>query len=259
MKIGVFDSGLGGIFILKKIRELLPEYDYLYFGDTLNVPYGDKSEQDILRFTEQAVEYLFQNCCGLVVVACNTATAVAMDTLKKKYNNDGGKKVIGVVGSTARAVQDANIVTILATAATTKSKIFENKIKTYNPNIKVISIATPTFVPLIESGETEKLQNEIARYLEITKEYKVDKLILGCTHYPIVEEMFQKYLPAHTKLVSQGDIFPDRLRDFIRENNLDTKLSRGSGVEIYVSKMTQEVKNKVVSWFGQDKFVVDLL
>ncbi len=239
MKIGVFDSGLGGLVITKAFVEAMPEYDYVYYGDTLHLPYGEKTSGQILSYTIEAIKFLISQNCGLIIIACNTATSIALRYLQQRFIPSFAPdiKVLGVVIPTVEeALSDnASRVGVLATPATVRSHIYQTELHKIKPDLAVFEVAAPKLVPAIES-------DDFATAKTLAKEYigqfeHIDSLILGCTHYPLLKTEFRKLLPETTKVVSQDELMGDKLKDYLRRHiEIDIGLSRGGTLQILVSR-----------------------
>ena len=202
--IGVFDSGYGGLTILSKIREALPEYDYIYLGDNARTPYGTRSFEIVYEFTLQAVNKLFEMGCHLVILACNTASAKALRTIQMNDlpNIDPDRRVLGVIRPTAECIgsmTQTRHVGILATAGTIKSESYPLEVHKLFEDIKVSGEACPMWVPLVENNEAngEGADFFIRKYIDnlLAKDRQIDTLVLGCTHYPILLPKIQKFIP----------------------------------------------------------------
>ena len=212
--IGIFDSGYGGLTILSQIREQMPEYDFLYLGDNARTPYGTRSFEVVYEFTSQAVKALFDMGCSLVILACNTASAKALRTIQQidLPKIDPRKRVLGIIRPTVEYLGDitkSRHVGILATSGTIKSQSYPLEIKKLFPDITVSGEACPIWVPLVESGEaaSEGTDYFIKRHIDnlLAKDDKIDTIILGCTHYPILYDKIRRYTPAHINIVTQGE------------------------------------------------------
>ena len=210
--IGVFDSGYGGLTILSKIREALPEYDYIYLGDNARTPYGTSSFEIVYEFTLQAVNKLFEMGCHLVILACNTASAKALRTIQMNDlpNIDPDRRVLGVIRPTAECIgsmTQTRHVGILATAGTIKSESYPLEVHKLFEDIKVSGEACPMWVPLVENNEAngEGADFFIRKYIDnlLAKDRQIDTLVLGCTHYPILLPKIQKFIPQGVKVVAQ--------------------------------------------------------
>ncbi len=212
--IGIFDSGYGGLTILRQIRQYLPQYDYVYLGDNARAPYGPRSFEVIYNYTLQAVEALFQQGCRLVILACNTASAKALRTIQEndlpRWND--GRRVLGVIRPTIEALGDitkSRHVGLLATPGTVGSRSYDLELQKLYGDISLTSVACPMWVALVEYGEFDSpgadyfIQKRIETVMR--KDPEVDTLILGCTHFPLLMEKITKYTPAGVRLVSQGE------------------------------------------------------
>ncbi len=212
--IGVFDSGYGGLTILRQIRQYLPQYDYIYLGDNARAPYGPRSFEVIYNYTLQAVEALFERGCQLVILACNTASAKALRTIQErdlqKWND--GHRVLGVIRPTVEAlgsITRSRHVGLLATPGTVDSHSYELELQKLYNDIRLTSVACPMWVALVEYGEFDSPGADyfIKKRIEtvLRKDPAVDTLVLGCTHFPLLMEKITKYTPAGVRLVSQGE------------------------------------------------------
>ena len=204
--IGIFDSGVGGLTVLKEVVRALPQEDTIYFGDTARVPYGTKSPETVIRYSRQIARYLYSRDIKLLVVACNTASAVALASLQKEFSIP----VVGVIEPGARAaarVTASGKVGVIGTAATVASSAYTKAIKRINPEIEVVTRACPLFVPLAEEGWVD---NEVARmtaraYLGDLRDQGVDTLVLGCTHYPILKTVIAEVMGPQVTLVDSAE------------------------------------------------------
>lgn len=228
MKIGVFDSGLGGVVIAKALIEALPDYDYVYLGDTQHLPYGEKTSGQVLNYTLRAIKYLIHQECGLIIIACNTATAVSLRYLQKRFCplESPTTKVLGVIIPTLEeALQSApDKIAVIATKATIRSDIYKTELQKLLPHTPIFSLATPELVPAIEQADFHQADQVIQKYAPLLKNYPT--LILGCTHYPIIKDLIQKHLP-HTHLIAQNDFMGEKLKTYLaRHPEIETHLSR---------------------------------
>ncbi len=221
--IGIFDSGYGGLTILSEIKQLMPEYDYLYLGDNSRAPYGSRSFDVIYEFTKQAVLALFDRGCNLVILACNTASAKALRTIQQVDLPQIApqKRVLGIIRPTAEMVGDltqTRHVGIFGTLGTIQSESYQLEIKKLFPDIQVVGEACPMWVPLVENGKSDSdgadffIQENIQSLLK--KDSKIDTVILGCTHYPLLYNKIRKYLPD-IQIISQGTYIAESLRDYL--------------------------------------------
>lgn len=256
MKIGIFDSGLGGLLITKSLISTLPEYDYMYLGDTKRVPYGNRSQKVVYQFLEQGVRYLFEHGCVLVIVACNTASAEALRKIQKEFlpRYYSKRKVLGVIIPTAETVRDKNLknVGVLATQGTVNSKAYIREIKKLDRSITVIQQAAPLLVPIIENHTTRFANPVLAEYLKPFKDAKVEGIILGCTHYPILKKPIRKILGKKIEIISQDEFIGGKLKEYFhRHPEVMRKLSRSEKKEIYLTDITKAYQNLCVEWFGK--------
>lgn len=250
--IGVFDSGYGGLTILSKIREALPEYDYIYLGDNARTPYGTRSFEIVYEFTLQAVNKLFEMGCHLVILACNTASAKALRTIQMNDlpNIDPDRRVLGVIRPTAECIGNmtqTRHVGILATAGTIKSESYPLEVHKLFEDIKVSGEACPMWVPLVENNEAngEGADFFIRKYIDnlLAKDRQIDTLVLGCTHYPILLPKIQKFIPQGVKVVAQGEYVATSLKDYLhRHPEMDMKCTREGKCRFY----TTEAEDKFI-------------
>lgn len=261
MKIGIFDSGLGGLIVTRAIKNMLPEYDYVYLGDTKRVPYGNKSDTAVFEFTKQAIDYLFRKeNCLVVIIACNTASARALRQIQENYltKNFKDRKVLGVLIPAAEVASTYSRVGVLATLGTVASNTFEIEIKKMNKKTKVFQNPAPMLVPLIEEGENILARPFISKYLKPFTNKKIDALILGCTHYPLfkkeIRNEIKKIMPGEVKIISQDEIIPKKLKEYLKKHpEIENKLSLGGNVKILVTDKTQNMDRLVKKWFGSIK------
>ena len=232
MKIGVFDSGYGGLTILQAIRKVLPQYDYIYLGDNARAPYGTHSFEVIYRYTLQAVRYLFDQGCTLVILACNTASAEALRTIQQcdlpTINNASRKvNVLGVIRPTVEAVPtitQTGHVGILATPATVSSESYVLELAKISEAIQVAQQACPLWVPIIEAGEHESQGADffVDKYLQslLSRDPKIDTLVLGCTHYPLLLPKIEQWLKQdkQVRVIAQGSLVADSLADYLKRH-----------------------------------------
>ncbi|MBQ0005233.1 MAG: glutamate racemase [Clostridiales bacterium] len=219
--IGFFDSGLGGLTSVMELHEALPNEKVLYFGDTARTPYGSKSPETIREFAGQIVDYLVSKDVKLIIIACNTVTAMALDDLRARYPD---VPIYGVIGPVVRKVvsDGCRNVGIIATKATISSDIYAKKIKELDPSIETYSLACPAIVPLVEEGftDTEIMEKTVEYYMDsFVKENDFDNLILGCTHYPLVADHIRKLYPDLTLYNSSAEVV-NELKEYLTENDM---------------------------------------
>lgn len=222
--IGIFDSGYGGLTILEKIREKLPQYDYIYLGDNARTPYGTRSFEVVYEFTLQAVKKLFDLGCPLIILACNTASAKALRSIQQINlpQINANNRVLGVIRPTVECISNitnTKHIGVLATTGTIKSQSYPLEIQKLSPDVLVSSEACPMWVPLVENNEYQSegadyfIQKHINQLL--AKDPLIDTLILGCTHYPLLIEKIRKYTPSHIQIISQGEYVAASLDDYL--------------------------------------------
>jgi len=257
MRIGIFDSGVGGLIIAQAIRELMPEYDYVYLGDTKRVPYGNRSHEAVYQFTKEAVNYLSRKkSCALIVVACNTASARAVARIQKEMAKMPEGKHTKVLGVLVPACEEAALhsrVGVLATVGTVTSRSFVTEIKKLNAKCRVLQNPAPILVPLAEAGESELAKPFLKKYLEPLLKERVEAIVLGCTHYPIFKEEIKNLIPKGMRIISQDEFIPKKLADYLeRHGNIKKKLSKSGKVEILLTDKTQNIEDLTRAWFGEN-------
>lgn len=236
--IGVFDSGYGGLTILRSLRRALPDADFLYLGDNARAPYGSRSFETVYRFTLQAVEYLFRQGCPLVILACNTASAKALRTIQQRNlpTIDPTRRVLGVIRPTVEAVgahSRHGHIGLVGTPGTVASKSYDIEIAKAYPGFRLSSHACKLWAALVEAREADKPGADyfVRTDLEalFAQDPEIDSLILGCTHYPLLIDKIRQYLPEGVTILSQGDIVADSLLDYLRRHpEMDRRISRGA-------------------------------
>lgn len=257
--IGVFDSGYGGLTILKAIRERLPQYDYIYLGDNARAPYGSRSFDIVYNFTLQAVNKLFDCGCPLVILGCNTASAKALRNIQQldlPNMEDPSKRVLGVIRPTVEAVGDvtrSRHIGVLGTPGTIQSESYQIEIAKLYPGSRFVGQACPMWVPLVENDEAESdgadyfVKQEIDRLM--AKDPKIDTIILGCTHYPLLINKIKKYTPEGVRLVIQGDIVAESLARYLdRHSEMERRLTEGGGCT-YLTTENPEKFSQMASLF----------
>ena len=256
--IGIFDSGYGGLTILNAIRNRLPQYDYLYLGDNARAPYGPRSFNIVYRFTLEAVKYLFEQGCNLVILACNTASAKALRTIQQNDlpNIDPSKRVLGVIRPTVEKIGEISKtgnIGILGTAGTVQSQSYDIEIEKLHPSFKVFSQSCPLWVPLVENLEAhnEGADYFVEKYINqlLTQSSDIDSIILGCTQYPILIDKIKKFTPQHINIVEQGGIVADSLADYLsRHPEKDIRCSK-NGECTYLTTEDEDKFNNMASVF----------
>lgn len=259
--IGVFDSGYGGLTVLKEITARLPGYDYIYLGDNARSPYGARSFETVYRYTLECVEWLFEQGCHLVILACNTASAKALRTIQQNdlIHIDPSRRVLGVIRPTSEIIgkiTESKHVGILATSGTVQSESYLLEIEKFFPGIVVHQEACPMWVPLVENNEHDKEGADffIKKHVEniVKRDSMIDTILLACTHYPLLKKKISKYLPDHVKLLSQGEIVAASLEDYLqRHPEIDELCSRNGKQIFYTTDSTADFDNHASIFYGK--------
>ncbi len=259
--IGVFDSGYGGLTVLKEIVRKLPEYDYLYLGDNARAPYGNRSYDTVYHYTLQCVEWFFEKGCSLVILACNTASAKALRTIQQQDlpRLDPSKRVLGVIRPTAEIIgrfSETQEVGVLATQGTVVSESYPMEIAKFFPGLKVYQEACPMWVPLIENNEQLGhgadyfVKKNLHRVFEAGE--NIDVLLLGCTHYPLLREKIEEHLPVGVKLLAQGEIVAESLADYLqRHPEMAERCSRGGTRKFFTTDSTEDFDTHAPAFYGE--------
>ena len=252
--VGIFDSGYGGLTVLSKIKTLLPDYDYIYLGDNARSPYGNRSFERVYEFTLEAVKWFFDHGCHLVILACNTASAKALRTIQQVDlpKMDSDKRVLGVIRPTAEdvgCISKNGHIGIMGTEGTIQSKSYEIEIAKLHPLTTVIGEACPMWVPLVENREYDKpgadyfIKQHVNRLLR--RDPEVDTIILGCTHYPLLMDKIKQYLPKNIKVISQGNVVANSLKDYLKRHpEIDTKCTKGGTVRYFTTDSPDKFINQ---------------
>lgn len=260
--IGVFDSGYGGLTILKEFTRQLSQYDYIYLGDNARAPYGGRSFYVVYQYTLQAVEWLFSKGCHLVILACNTASAKALRTIQQNNlpNIDPDRRVLGVIRPSAETIGNltkSKNVGILGTAGTVISESYPIEIQKLFPEIKVFQQSCPLWVPLIENEEINNpgfeyfIKKDIESLLKQCPE--LDTIILGCTHYPIIYDSIKKYLPEKIKLISQDTIIANSLIDYLnRHPEMENKCTKNGEIKYFTTDIADVFASRGKLFLGKE-------
>lgn len=251
--VGVFDSGIGGLTVVKRLTSVLPNENIIYFGDTARVPYGTKSNATVIEYSLQAAEFLIKKGVKAIVVACNTASSVAIEELKKKYT----VPIIGMIEPGAKfAVKVTNNkkIGVIGTRATINNKAYSNNIKLINNDIQVFEKACPLFVPLAEEGFLNHQATQIIakEYLQELIEKEIDTLILGCTHYPILSEIIQNVVGESVTLVDSGVASAEVIRNEINRIGFETNSRTIGRISFYVSDIPLKFKEVAEIFLGKE-------
>lgn len=248
--IGVFDSGIGGLTVVREIIKQMPDVGIIYFGDTARYPYGNKSKETIERYSTEDVRFLIEHGVKIIVTACNTASALAIDKFRQEINVPLFEVITPAVEQAIKTTTNKRV-GVIGTRATIKSEIYKNKINEINPNINVIGKPCPLFVPLVEEGwldhsETKKI---IKSYLSPLKNKNIDTLILGCTHYPLLKPQIQAKIGRKVNLVDSAEEVVKKIQAYLAENpGIDLKGEN----EYYLSDISDHTRQIASKWLGQN-------
>jgi glutamate racemase len=260
--IGVFDSGYGGLTVLKEFVKLLPEYGYCYLGDNARTPYGTRSFETVYRYTLECVKHLFNEGCRLVILACNTASAKALRTVQQRDlpSLDPQRRVLGVIRPSAEAIGQytrSGHVGVLGTMGTIQSLSYPIEINKLNPHIRVFQEACPMWVPLVENNEYQKDGADyfVRRHMDnlLQQSTEIDVIVLACTHYPLLIDKINKYVPSGVRILSQGSIVAESLANYLRRHpEMDARLEKNR-VRVFQTTDSPELFDRYASiFFGED-------
>jgi len=257
--IGVFDSGIGGLTVLKEFQKELPDYDYVYLGDTARVPYGNRSPELVYEFSKQACDYLFDQGCELIIIACNTASGLALRKLQQEYlpaKNSETKRILGVIRPVAEFFADKNYekIGVIGTRGTINSEVYKKELENLGSKAKIFAQATPLLVPLIEENylnrpETKKI---LRNYLRPLRQNKVQSLILGCTHYPLLIKQIRQVMGKQVEIPNPAEIVAKSLADYLKRHpEIETKLSKNKQRKYLVTDLTENFEKMAERFLGQ--------
>ena len=260
--IGVFDSGFGGMTVLREIEKVIPQYDFLYLGDNARAPYGGRSFETVHAYTLDAVRWLFKQGCCLVILACNTSSAKALRTIQQKNLPDiaPDRRVLGVIRPVTESVggmTQSGHVGILATAGTVASQSYVIEIHKYFPGITVVQEACPMWVPLVENNESESDGADyfVKRHIEriLAADPLIDTMILGCTHYPLLQNKISRYLTPGVLVVSQGTIVARSLADYLRRHpEIEGQCSRQERRDFFTTEKADVFNQSAALFYGRE-------
>ncbi len=260
--IGIFDSGYGGLTVMREIVKTLPEYDYLYLGDNARSPYGPRDFDTIYEYTLECVKYLFRQGCPLVILACNTASAKALRNIQQRDlpNMDPDRRVLGVIRPTAEVIGQFSKhkkVGILGTAGTVRSESYLMEIKKFFPELEVCQQACPMWVPLVENGELsgEGASFYVKKYLDelLAKNQGVDTVLLACTHYPLLMPLIRQFLPKKIKVIEQGHIVAKSLQDYLRRHSeMESKCSKNGSRIFHTTGSVEDFDGHASLFYGEN-------
>lgn len=248
--IGIFDSGFGGLTVLKEIRSLLPQYDYLFLGDNARAPYGTRSFDVVYRYTLQGVTALFERGCHLVIIACNTASAKALRSIQQNDLPmlDANRRVLGVIRPTAEIIgslTETRHIGLLATQGTVSSGSYEMEIKKLHPDITVVGQACPMWVPLVENFEYDKPGADyfVKEYIDkiLERDSQIDLLLLGCTHFPFLISKIRQFSPSHVRIMPQGRYVAESLEDYLKRHpEMECRLTKGGSCNFLTTESCEK-------------------
>ena len=242
-KIGIFDSGIGGLTVLKEIEKKIPNENYIYLGDTLNFPYGEKSKEEIINYSKKNIEYLISQNIKMVIIACGTATSQSLEEMRTIFNIP----IIGIISPTVDYVKSLNIrkIGVIATTGTIRSGAWEKNLKDEIAGIEVINKACPLLASIAEEGEakSKKSIETVHEYMKIFKENKVDTIILGCTHYPIYDEIIKNEFSNKVNLINTGVAVAENVKKYLEKNNLEN-IGEKKMSKIIITKQEKDFEKK---------------
>lgn len=259
--IGIFDSGYGGLTVMKEIVRRLPQYDYIYLGDNARAPYGNRSFDTVYRYTLECVEWFFKQGCPLVILACNTASAKALRTIQQNdlEKLDPNNRILGVIRPTTEimgSLTKTGSIGILATNGTVQSESYKIEINKFHPNVRVVQEACPMWVPLVEYNEynSEGADYFIEKNLAglLSKDSQIDTILLACTHYPLLIDKIKKYVPGNVRIVSQGVIVAESLDNYLeRHPEMEVRCTKGGSRAFYTTDSEEDFNNHAAIFFGE--------
>lgn len=260
--IGIFDSGFGGLTVMKEIVTALPQYNYLYLGDNARAPYGNRSFESVYQYTLQCVKWFFEQGCPLVILACNTASAKALRTIQQNdlQHLNPANRVLGVIRPTAEVVGNyskSKQVGVLATNGTVLSESYVIEIEKFFPEVKVFQQACPMWVPLIENYEHTSPGADyfVKEYTDALMQHSplIDTVLLGCTHYPLLEQKIKTYLPASVTVLSQGTIVAESLKDYLhRHPQIENRISKASERSFFTTDSPEDFNAHARLFYGAE-------
>ena len=260
--VGVFDSGYGGLTVLRSIVKKLPGYDFIYLGDNARAPYGNRSFQTVYQYTREAVQWFFSKGCPLVILAGNTASAKALRTIQQKDLLETGtaNRVLGVIRPTTEIsgkLSRTGHIGILATQGTVNSGSYPIEIEKFYPGIKVYQQACPMWVPLIENNEQETPGADffVKKYVDslLAQSAEIDTVLLGCTHYPLLMGKLRAYFPSSIQLISQGDIVAESLAHYLtRHPEIESRCSKRGRISFFTTDSTEDFDRHAGVFYGEE-------
>ena len=257
--LGFFDSGFGGLSVVREIRGKLPGYSFVYLGDNARSPYGSRSLDVIHAYTLEGVAEIFHRGAELIVVACNTSSSVALRKIQQEYlpKHHPGKRVLGIVIPTAEEVSSLSVtkvIGILATEATVNSQAYPQEILKIDPRVEVHQQACPLLVPIIEAGDLQGAETPARQYVEslLKQDARIDTILLGCTHYALIEDTLRRLVPPAIRLVSQGAIVADKLANYLsRHPEMERRLDKLGHETFLTTEYSSRIQRLATQFFGR--------
>ena len=253
--IGIFDSGIGGLTYIKELRRVLPQYDFIYLGDTARVPYGTRGPEIIQKYAEQDLQFLLEKKCELIIVACNTVSSVALRHLQQTYPKN---KILGIlIPAVERAIQvtRSSIIGVVGTTGTINSNAYRNEIHRVNPQAVVHQKACPLLVPLVEEGLLDKspITRKVTKnYIRGLKDVHIDTLILGCTHYPMIEKTFQRLSGKRVTVINSSRAAAEALVDYLKRHpEIEQRLTKNGTSQYFLTDVTDRFRHIGEKFLGQ--------
>ncbi len=242
--IGIFDSGLGGITVLYELKKVMPEENFIYYGDTLNFPYGNKKKEQIIEYSNKITKYLISQNVKMIIVACGTATSQALDVINNKYKIP----IEGIINPTVEYIKNKRLknVGVIGTIGTIRSKAWENQLKAQIPNIEVINKACPLLAEIVEEDKAKSKESirAIHNYMKVFKENNIKDIILGCTHYSIIDELIKKEFQYNVNLINTGKAIATKVKKYLIENNMLSNAKKEE-IKMVFSKKENNFENNI--------------
>lgn len=242
--IGIFDSGLGGLTVLYELKKVMPEENYIYYGDTLNFPYGNKTKEQIIEYSNKITKYLISQNVKMIIVACGTATSQALDVINNKYKIP----IEGIIDPTVEYVKNKKIknIGVIGTIGSIRSRAWENQLKAQIPNINVINKACPLLAEIVEEDKAKSKESikAIHNYMKVFKENNIKDIILGCTHYSIIDELIKKEFQYNVNLINTGKAVATKVKKYLIENNMLSNAKKEE-IKMVFSKKENTFENNI--------------
>ena len=257
--LGFFDSGFGGLSVVREVRKRLPKHSLVYLGDNARSPYGGLPAETIYRYTMEGIVELFHRGADIVVLACNTSSSVALRRIQQHHLavHHPNKRVLGIVIPTAEEVSrlsETKVIGVLATEVTVNSYAYPQELHKIDPNVTVIQQACPRLVPMIEAGELENIDGEVRTYMDqlLEQDERIDTVLLGCTHYALIESTIRELAPAKVRVVSQGAIVAEKLADYLERHPEFEQWMDLSGKSTFLTtKYSENMKTLATRFYGE--------